>query len=55
MDYAAKDLRYALELAQQTGVDAAGAKNVKRLYDLSRARGDKDAYHPVVSRVIDPQ
>jgi len=55
VDYAAKDLRYALELAQQTGVDAAGAKNVKRLYDLSRARGDKDAYHPVVSRVIDPQ
>jgi len=55
VDYAAKDLRYALELAQQTGVDAAGAKNVQRLYDLSRARGDKDAYHPVVSRVIDPQ
>ncbi len=55
VDYAAKDLRYALELAQQTGVDAAGAKNVQRLYGLSRAQGDKDAYHPVVSRVIDPQ
>lgn len=55
VDYAAKDLRYALELAQQTGVDAVGAKNVQRLYDLSRARGDKDAYHPVISRVIDPQ
>jgi 3-hydroxyisobutyrate dehydrogenase-like beta-hydroxyacid dehydrogenase len=55
VDYAVKDLRYALELAQDTGVDAAGARNVQRLYDLARARGDQDAYHPVVSRVIDPQ
>ena len=55
VDYAAKDLRYALELAQETGVDAAGARNVQRLYALACERGDQDAYHPVVSRVIDPQ
>ncbi len=55
VDYAAKDLRYALELAQQTGVDAAAARNVQRLYELARRNGDKDAYHPVVSRVVDPQ
>jgi len=55
IDYAAKDLRYALELAEETGVDAAGARNVQRLYELATAHGDKEAYHPVVSRVVDPQ
>lgn len=51
--YAAKDLRYALDLAQQTDVDAAGARNVRRLFELSVARGDGDLYHPVISRVIE--
>jgi 3-hydroxyisobutyrate dehydrogenase-like beta-hydroxyacid dehydrogenase len=55
VDYAAKDLRYALELAEETGVDAAGARNVQRLYELATTRGDKEAYHPVISRVVDPQ
>lgn len=55
IDYAAKDLRYALELAEQTGVDAAGAKNVQRLYEIARENGLAHAYHPAVSRVIDPE
>ena len=53
VEYAAKDLRYALDLAEQTEVDAAGARNVRRLFDLSVARGDGDLYHPVISRVLE--
>jgi 3-hydroxyisobutyrate dehydrogenase-like beta-hydroxyacid dehydrogenase len=53
VEYAAKDLRYALDLAQQADVDAAGARNVRRLFELSVARGDGDLYHPVISRLIE--
>lgn len=53
VEYAAKDLRYALDLAEQTEVDAAGARNVRRLFELSVARGDGDLYHPVISRVLE--
>lgn len=52
VEYAAKDLRYALDLAQQTGVDAAGARNVRRLFELAVERGDAELYHPVISRVL---
>ena len=53
VEYAAKDLRYALDLAEQTEVDAAGARNVRRLFDLAVARGDGELYHPVISRVLE--
>jgi len=53
VEYAAKDLRYALDLAEQTEVDAAGARNVRRLFDLAVARGDGALYHPVISRVLE--
>ncbi len=53
VEYAAKDLRYALDLAEQTDVDAAGARNVRRLFELSVAKGDGDLYHPVISRVVE--
>ncbi len=53
VEYAAKDLRYALDLADQTEVDAAGARNVRRLFELSVAKGDGDLYHPVISRVVE--
>jgi 3-hydroxyisobutyrate dehydrogenase-like beta-hydroxyacid dehydrogenase len=52
VEYAAKDLRYALDLAEQTSVDAAGARNVRRLFELAIARGDGELYHPVISRVL---
>ena len=52
VEYAAKDLRYALDLAEQTNVDAAGARNVRRLFELAVARGDGALYHPVISRVL---
>lgn len=53
VEYAAKDLRYALDLAEQTQVDAAGARNVRRLFELAVARGDGELYHPVISRVLE--
>jgi 3-hydroxyisobutyrate dehydrogenase-like beta-hydroxyacid dehydrogenase len=52
VEYAAKDLRYALDLAEQTNVDAAGARNVRRLFELAVAHGDGERYHPVISRVL---
>jgi 3-hydroxyisobutyrate dehydrogenase-like beta-hydroxyacid dehydrogenase len=52
VEYAAKDLRYALDLAEQTNVDAAGARNVRRLFELAVARGEGESYHPVISRVL---
>jgi 3-hydroxyisobutyrate dehydrogenase-like beta-hydroxyacid dehydrogenase len=52
VEYAAKDLRYALDLAEQTNVDAAGARNVRRLFELAVARGEGELYHPVISRAL---
>lgn len=55
VDYARKDLRYALALAQETGVAALGAQNVDRLFDAALAQGHGDRYFPVISRVIDAE
>jgi 3-hydroxyisobutyrate dehydrogenase-like beta-hydroxyacid dehydrogenase len=52
VEYAKKDLAYALELALETGVDAEGARRVDRLFEQAIAHGFGDQYHPVVSRVI---
>ena len=52
VDYAAKDLRYALELAAETGVDAAGARNVARLFEAAQAAGDGDKYWPVIRETL---
>ena len=52
VDYAAKDLRYALELAEETGVDAAGARNVARLFEAAQAAGDGDKYWPVIRETL---
>ena len=53
VDYAHKDLRYALELAEQTGVDARGARTVAHWFDQAHALGHGQRYFPVISRVID--
>jgi 3-hydroxyisobutyrate dehydrogenase-like beta-hydroxyacid dehydrogenase len=55
VEYAKKDLAYALELAADTGVDAQGARRVDRLFDEAIAQGLGDQYHPVVSRIVDGQ
>jgi len=53
VEYAKKDLAYALELAADAAVDAEGARRVDRLFDLAIAKGLGDQYHPVVSRILD--
>ncbi|MCC7548357.1 MAG: NAD(P)-dependent oxidoreductase [Burkholderiales bacterium] len=53
VEYAKKDLAYALELARDTGVDAQGARRVDALFDAAIGNGWGEAYHPVISRVVD--
>ena len=53
VEYAKKDLAYALELAANTGVDAEGARHVDRLFDRAIAEGLGEQYFPVVSRLLD--
>jgi hypothetical protein len=53
VEYARKDLAYALELAADTGVDAEGARRVDRLFAQAIAKGLGEQYHPVVSRLLD--
>jgi 3-hydroxyisobutyrate dehydrogenase-like beta-hydroxyacid dehydrogenase len=55
VDYARKDLRYALALARQTGVSALGAQTVDRWFDAAREQGHGDRYFPVISQVIDAE
>jgi 3-hydroxyisobutyrate dehydrogenase-like beta-hydroxyacid dehydrogenase len=53
VSYARKDLRYALSLARESGVDASAAELVDRWFDKAIAAGDGERYHPVISRLID--
>ncbi len=52
VEYARKDLLYALRLAQETGVDARGARVVDGWFTEAIAAGDGEQYHPVISRRI---
>lgn len=52
VDYARKDLGYALELAGGLGVELRGARMADDLLRASSERGDGALYWPVVSRVI---
>ena len=52
VEYAKKDLAYALELARDAEVDAEGARRVDRLFDRALAQGMGDEYFPVVSRIV---
>jgi 3-hydroxyisobutyrate dehydrogenase len=52
--YAMKDLSYALELANDAGIDAPGARLAMQRLEEAEQRGYGDEYHPVVLRVIDP-
>jgi len=53
VEYALKDLQYALELAEDARVDAAGARRVEKLFRDAIARGFGALYHPVVSRLLE--
>jgi 3-hydroxyisobutyrate dehydrogenase-like beta-hydroxyacid dehydrogenase len=52
VEYAYKDLLYALQLASETGVDARGAAVVQGWYQESVKAGDGGKYHPVISRLM---
>lgn len=53
--YARKDLMYALDLADATGVDARGARVVEKWFDQAIEAGHGEKYHPVISRLISPE
>lgn len=53
--YAMKDLSYALEMADASGLDMAAAKLTMERLKKAEAAGYGDQYHPVVLKVIDPQ
>jgi 3-hydroxyisobutyrate dehydrogenase-like beta-hydroxyacid dehydrogenase len=50
--YAKKDLRYALQLAVENGINVSGARNVDQWFDRAIQAGNGDQYFPVVSRLI---
>jgi 3-hydroxyisobutyrate dehydrogenase-like beta-hydroxyacid dehydrogenase len=50
--YAQKDLDYALALAAEAGVDAAGARLVGERFERALAAGDGDRYWPVIAEHI---
>jgi len=51
-EYALKDLAYALDLAEETGIAVPGARNAERLLKAAAARGFGAHYWPVVSKLI---
>ncbi len=53
VNYARKDLGYALRLAEQVGVDALGARHVEVIYQQAIEAGWGERYHPVVSSLFD--
>ncbi len=51
-EYALKDLSYALDLAEQAGVEAVGAETVGRLMESAREAGHRSEYFPVLRRML---
>ena len=52
VEYARKDLSYALRLAQESAVDASCARNADGWLRQAIEAGDGELYFPVVSRLI---
>ncbi len=50
--YARKDLLYALQLAEEHGIDASGALLVDRWYQAAIDAGIGDRYHPVIGTLM---
>lgn len=51
--YSHKDLGYALDLASELGVDAAGAALVQSRFEEVIRRGFGDLYSPVLYRLFE--
>ena len=52
-EYALKDLSYALELAEASGLDLRGAELARNLLESAVARGDGGRYWPVIARLLE--
>lgn len=52
VNYAAKDLSYALELAAEHGLRAPGAAQVAKLFEEAAAAGTGDLYFPVIRELL---
>jgi 3-hydroxyisobutyrate dehydrogenase-like beta-hydroxyacid dehydrogenase len=52
-DYAIKDISYALDLSEQTGIDAQGAALAQRMLERSRASGNGNSYFPALIRIVE--
>ncbi len=50
--YALKDLSYALSMAEENGVLASGAANLKEIFERAIEAGDGDHYFPVIRRLL---
>lgn len=53
--YAIKDLSYALEMAQASGLSVPGAELTMQRLKASEQAGNGEKYHPAVLTLIDPQ
>jgi len=53
--YAMKDLSYALEMADESGLDVPGARLTMDRLKQAEAAGYGENYHPVMLKVIDPK
>ena len=53
ISYSLKDLRYALDLAERSGVDAKGAKLVEERFVEAIERGFGHLYSPVIYRLFE--
>ena len=51
--YSLKDLRYALALAAEVGVDAKGAKLVEERFVEAIDRGYGNLYSPVIYKLLE--
>jgi 3-hydroxyisobutyrate dehydrogenase-like beta-hydroxyacid dehydrogenase len=51
--YAIKDVSYAVQLAEEMGVDARGAKLVIDMLEQAKAAGYGAKYSTVIQRLID--
>ena len=52
VEYARKDMGYALQLARQVQLELSGAKNARAILDKAAAAGDEKKYFPVLAKVI---
>lgn len=52
VEYALKDVSYAMELAKLTRIDLTGLKNAKALLEKAAAAGHTAEYFPVIAKIV---